>query len=108
MSIKADIKIENLGLQEVSLIYDNQVDQQFAELEIYNFGISAPSIDLVNQDILIESIQLSDSKVLFHDFSPSTTSSDSPQDSAPFSWPDWKVKLSSLERHCEIVIRFRK
>lgn len=90
------IKIENLGLHEISLIYDNQVDQQFAELEVINLGISAPSLDLVNQDILIESIQLSDSKILFHDFSPSTTSLDEPQDSAPFSWPDWKVKLRSL------------
>ncbi|MBN3521938.1 translocation/assembly module TamB [Algoriphagus lutimaris] len=90
------IKIKNLGLHEISLIYDNQVNQQFAELEIDDFGISAPFIDLVNHHILVESIQLSDSKVLFHDFSPSTASSDKPQDSAPFSWPDWRVKLSSL------------
>lgn len=95
-SVLPKIKIKQVNLNGILLNYENQVDHQLAELDIHEFGFSAPSIDLENQNILIDEVQLKDSKVLFHDFSPPTVTSAIPQESEPFSWPEWKVTLGSL------------
>ncbi|MEN2282426.1 translocation/assembly module TamB domain-containing protein [Algoriphagus sp. SE2] len=97
-SILPIVRIEKLNLLDVSLDYENPLDKQLAQVRIGGLLLEIPEIDLPNQKIAINKIDLSNSNILFHDFSASDSleSNDTQDDSSDFTWPEWLVDLKSL------------
>lgn len=91
------ITLDNLQLSNVSLDYNNSVDQQRAGLKIGDFTFQAPEIDLQNQIVEVDLVKLHHSDILFHDFGVSVDSTaTSSGESTPFAWPEWTVNVVSI------------
>lgn len=90
--------LKKLAIQNVQLNYKNEVDQQIAEVDLQELLLELPLVDLNTQEVKLDLFALKNSSILFHDFSiPSTTSSVEPNsDTAPFSWPEWKVNAKQI------------
>ncbi len=96
-SVLPYLVIDNVQLSNVSVEYNNTVDQQQAGLDIGEFIFQAPEIDLQNQVVNINSIALHDSKILFHDFAEAITeNTETAPESAPIEWPDWTVEVANI------------
>lgn len=93
------VHLEELSLKNISLDYDNQVDNQLAKVQIGDLELAIPEIDLPNQKVDITEVTLAESSILFHDFSSPDTLSTDPtieSQSSEFTWPDWDVQLKKL------------
>lgn len=89
--------IDNLQLSNVSANYKNTVDRQQAGLDVGNFTLQAPEIDLQNQVVKLNTIELHDTKILFHDFGMEIAAAQEKDSEAePFVWPDWAVQIARI------------
>jgi hypothetical protein len=97
-SILPVIQIENLNLSEITLDYDNPLEQQLAQVKIGELILQIPEIDLPKQNVEISQISLSESNILYHDFSIPDSLSSIPEeaDTTEFTWPNWVFDLKSL------------
>ncbi|SIS72353.1 translocation/assembly module TamB [Belliella pelovolcani] len=92
------LSVEKLTLDQVMLDYENQVDQQFANLSIDFFELSLPELDLQDQKVLLKSIDLKNSKIAFADFGTKAPSDDAKQEtSTPFEWPYWDIEIGYID-----------
>ncbi|WP_237701623.1 translocation/assembly module TamB domain-containing protein [Algoriphagus machipongonensis] len=98
-SIMPLIKLDELTLNNINLNYENQVDQQQADVFIQAFSIGMPKLDLAQQIVEINEVSLAESSILYHDFSPSPATQENTSaslETEEFAWPDWKVNLSKI------------
>lgn len=97
-SILPSIQIENLNLSEITVDYENPLEHQLAQIRIGELILQVPEIDLLNQIIAVNQISLSESNILYHDFSipDSLSSSSDIAESSEFTWPNWAIDLKSL------------
>lgn len=96
-SVSPTLILDNLEISNVSATYKNSVDQQQAGLDIGQFTLQAPEIDLRNQRVNVKTIELHDSNILFHDFGAKVAeATEAVSESAPFVWPDWTVEISNI------------
>lgn len=93
------LSLENFLIQNVSLTYDNIVDSQLADVFIGELNLQMPEFDLADQKVLVKSLTLEKSQIMYHDFSaPQATNQEEKQvENLPFSWPEWKVDVGSIE-----------
>ncbi|MFN3803227.1 MAG: translocation/assembly module TamB, partial [Belliella pelovolcani] len=92
------LSVEKLTLDQVILDYENQVDQQFANLSIDFFELSLPELDLQDQKVLLKSIDLKNSKIAFADFGSKKPSEEVNHGSEnPFEWPDWDIEIGYID-----------
>ncbi|AFL85925.1 hypothetical protein Belba_3423 [Belliella baltica DSM 15883] len=93
------LSLENFLIQNVSLTYDNEVDSQFSDVHIGELNLQMPEFDLADQKVLVKSLTLEKSQILYHDFSvPQVVNQEEEQvENISFSWPEWKVDVGSIE-----------
>ena len=91
------VRLDQLILDNVELDYDNQIDQQKAQLSIQSLGLAMPKLDLAKQLVEIDEITLNESNIHFHDFSIPLETSTTEPDTASFTWPEWNVKLKKIQ-----------
>lgn len=96
-SVLPKIILDNLQISNVKATYKNTVDRQQAGLDIGNFTIQAPDIDLQKQQIKVNTIELHDSNILFHDFGLAVAeATETVSESEAFTWPDWTVEIANI------------
>ena len=93
------IEIEEVHLENIKAIYDNQVENQLANVDLGLFTIKDALVDLAAQNIKIKKVGLnntladlsfvSDEKVM----NQNTTQI---AESTKFEWPDWQVNVEEL------------
>jgi len=90
--------LKKLAIQNVQVNYKNEVDQQVAEIDLQEFLLELPLVDLKNQEVKLDLFALKNSSILFHDFSiPSASPAvESDSSSTPFTWPEWIVTAKQI------------
>lgn len=93
------LSVEDFLIQNVSLAYDNEINFQSAEVRIGTLKLQMPEFDLLDQKVFVKSLTLEKSQILYHDFSATQFSNQAEEqmDSTPFSWPEWKVDVGSID-----------
>ena len=91
--------LEKLALNNVQLNYQNEVDQQQAEVNLQELLVELPMADLETQKVELNLFTLNNSSIRFHDFSPaaladSTTAKEDSEQA--FAWPDWIVIANQI------------
>ncbi|MEB2783777.1 translocation/assembly module TamB domain-containing protein [Algoriphagus persicinus] len=91
------LNVDELRLSNVSADYISIPDGQEARLRIGNLLVELPKADLQSQTILLTTLSLDKSSILFHDFSttPSSESTSTGADT-PFEWPAWDIKVHKI------------
>ncbi|MCH7414211.1 translocation/assembly module TamB [Belliella sp. R4-6] len=92
------VSLDNFLIQNVSLVYNDEVLNQLADVFIGDLHLEVPEFDLASQKVMVKELSLLKSKILFHDFStPSVASNSSEQNEAtPFEWPNWIVDVGLI------------
>ncbi|MFD2037380.1 translocation/assembly module TamB domain-containing protein [Belliella marina] len=93
------VSLDNFIIKNVSLKYDNEVGNQLADVFIGALELQMPEFDLADQRLMVKSLSLVGSKLLYHDFSTPTQAKSSEEndvDIAPFAWPDWMVEIGDI------------
>ncbi len=94
------IILNQLLIENVQLNYQNEVDQQLAEIDLQELLLKLPLVNLKTQEVDLDLFTLNNSSILFHDFSPSPpadSNADASADTATFSWPKWTVRADQLD-----------
>lgn len=89
-----DIELENIDIKFKSTPLDIET-----ALKLGNFNITDTKVDLAKQDISIEEVALKNTNIFAQlpEPAPVDTTQIDTTPTAPFVWPDWKVKLDKLE-----------
>ncbi len=94
------LAIDNLALQNVKANYESLPDGMLADVDLGNFSIGVPRVDLAENYIEIDQIELGNTNILLE----TTTKSDSvevAQDSitepTPFEWPAFTVSINEID-----------
>ncbi|MCH7409273.1 translocation/assembly module TamB [Belliella sp. DSM 111904] len=100
-SIPLLIALKKLKIEEVSLLYDDQVNEQKASVKLGLLEVSMPEFDLEGQKVILNSLDLKKSNIAYQDFSlqTSTDAQVAVQQETPssFEWPDWLVEVGYID-----------
>jgi translocation and assembly module TamB len=99
-SILPTLSVGALILKNVSLDYNAIPDRTTAKLDIGNFRVELPMVDLNKQKIVLDELTLNDSKVFVKQLSAGEqqTPSDTTLTSEPivFEWPKWNIEVNEI------------
>ena len=92
------VSLDNFLIKNVSLLYNDEVSNQLADVFIGDLRLEVPEFDLETQKVMVKELSLLKSKILFHDFSAPTVASESSEqtEATPFEWPNWIVDVGSI------------
>ncbi|GAA0878255.1 translocation/assembly module TamB domain-containing protein [Algoriphagus jejuensis] len=92
------LELDELLLSGIQVAYLSEPDRMEAKAQIDRLLVELPEANLVDQIIHLSKAELTNSNLLYHDFSEkagSEESSSSPIETA-FVWPEWLVKADKI------------
>ncbi|MDO9551804.1 translocation/assembly module TamB [Rhodonellum sp.] len=93
--------VENFLMKNVELLYQNDPDNQKADVKIGSLTFQIPEADLQSQKISVKTFALNQSSILFHDFSEKTGAATAAVrvdgDPTGFSWPEWNIEIGQFD-----------
>ena len=93
--------LEELILSDVQADYVSEPDRLDAKVNIGWFLVELPEANLVEQIIRLDKAELKNSTLSYHDFSQSSTATETDDDAIPssdstFVWPEWVVSADKI------------
>ncbi|MDN3605127.1 translocation/assembly module TamB domain-containing protein [Belliella kenyensis] len=100
-SIPLLIALKKLKIEEIDILYHDQVNQQKASVNLGSLEVSMPEFDLEGQKVILNSLDLKKSDIAYQDFSPqtfaNTKTSDQQNEASSFEWPEWFVEVGYVD-----------
>lgn len=92
------ISVDEMLINSIRLDYISVPDKMTASLNIGEIRVELPEANLREQIVRLDKIAISDSKILYHDFSLSGSSTvvGAESEATPFTWPDWDIKAGEI------------
>lgn len=91
--------VDHFEIGDTRANYSSLPDQIEAEIKIGTFLLNLPKADLGQRSIRLETLELTDSELMYRDkkiteVQPAPT--ESPAEASTFEWPDWELKADNI------------
>ncbi|MEL4309056.1 translocation/assembly module TamB domain-containing protein [Joostella sp. CR20] len=92
------LRLSSVNISEVEAFYKSEVDAMTLETTINTLLLELPKLDLTNNEVVVETFSLENSKLFYADNSYPKTQTDTTASEKPisFEWPNWNVTADAI------------
>ena len=90
------LSANSITLNTVKAYYESQADKMIADINIDEFYTEIPQLDLVNNKIILNTVQLKNSDILFKTASSTTTSNSNKIANSDITWPKLVLQIEGV------------